>query len=126
MYFQQTACSGKWTVVGKTDRMICQTQHWLKLGVVLVAVFGGSSCATPSGAGVPALNPDDLVEPRFEGISPRELSILITDERMPKPETSKEMVAELERALGARFRSAGFRIDNRNAVRTASGSSERF
>ncbi|HEX2879860.1 MAG TPA: hypothetical protein VHO25_10050 [Polyangiaceae bacterium] len=86
------------------------------MSVALTAASGGMSCSAPSGAGVPALNPDDLVEPVFEGISPREFSILITDERMPKPETSKEMVAELERALGARFRSAGFRIDNRNAV----------
>lgn len=89
---------------------------WLGRGIVLLVVAGQLSCSAPSGTGVPALNPDDLVEPEFEGISPREFSILVTDNRTPKPETSKEMVAELERALGARFRSAGFRIDNVNAV----------
>ncbi|HWL86500.1 MAG TPA: hypothetical protein VNO21_11900 [Polyangiaceae bacterium] len=78
----------------------------------LLLLLGG--CGASSGTGVPAIDAELLHPPTFDGLTPRSLMIQVTDGRNPLPSTSSDMVFEVTRALGERFRSAGFRIDAAN------------
>jgi hypothetical protein len=75
-----------------------------------LACIVSAACAASSASGVPALEPERLHRPVFAGLAPRGISLVVNDVRDPRPESSSQMLAELTRALGDRFRSAGFAV----------------
>jgi hypothetical protein len=74
---------------------------------VLGAVFLATGCASGSAAGVPDLDAKALYTPKVAAMEGKPITVKISDEREPKPETSPETVKELENTLAEVFRRGG-------------------
>jgi len=68
-----------------------------------------AGCAS-SGTGVPDLDAHAFARPRFIALQPRELALSVGDKRDPVPDDEGETRREVQRALSASFREAGFAL----------------
>jgi hypothetical protein len=70
-----------------------------------------TACAGGSGSGVPHLSPERLVHVTLDSVMPRQLLLVLSDERRPRPANSDTMLTEVDRAVRTILTEAGIAVD---------------
>lgn len=92
------------------------TYFW-RIAVALVIAVVLPSCVSGSGTGSPRLREKRLIHVTLDSVTPRELSLVIADTRVPLPANSDSMVAHIDLAMRSVLAGAGIEV-RANSVNT--------
>lgn len=85
----------------------------LRTGSSLVALTVAVGCASTA-TGVPSLDAQSILVPKFPGIEPRKLRVVVQDKRTPAVADEGATVANVQGAVSEALKGAGFLLDGQS------------